>query len=45
MDPHALRVAQDWIAERRALWERRLDALDRYLAETKPPTAKRRPRR
>ena len=23
--------AEDWIAQRRALWERRLDALDRHL--------------
>ena len=45
LEPRMLRVAEDWIAERRALWERRLDALDRYLAETKPPAAKRRPRR
>jgi DNA-binding transcriptional ArsR family regulator len=45
VDGAALRVAERWIAERRALWERRLDALDRYLAETQPPTAKRRPRR
>jgi len=44
IDGAALRAAERWIADRRALWERRLDALDRYLAETKSPTGKRRPR-
>ncbi len=45
IDGVALRQAERWIAERRVLWERRLDALDCYLAETKPPAAKRRARR
>lgn len=31
--PAALRTAEDWIAGRRALWERRLDRLAAYLAE------------
>jgi DNA-binding transcriptional ArsR family regulator len=44
IDGAALHAAERWIADRRALWERRLDALGRYLAETKP-VRKRRPRR
>ena len=32
IDPAALRSAESWIAERRALWERRLDRLDDYLS-------------
>ncbi len=31
-----LRTAQDWIAERRAEWERNFDQLAAYLAETVP---------
>jgi DNA-binding transcriptional ArsR family regulator len=31
--PAALRSAEDWVAARRAHWERRLDHLGRYLAE------------
>jgi DNA-binding transcriptional ArsR family regulator len=30
----ALRSAEQWISERRALWERRLDRLGDYLADT-----------
>src|SRR4051794_7144834 len=30
--PERLALAQDWLAERRELWERRLDQLDDYLA-------------
>lgn len=30
----ALRSAEDWISERRTSWERRLDRLGDYLAET-----------
>ncbi len=30
----ALRSAEDWISERRSLWERRLDRLGDYLADT-----------
>jgi DNA-binding transcriptional ArsR family regulator len=33
IDPLALRTAEDWIAERRATWERRLDRLADYLTE------------
>lgn len=33
IEPAALRMAEDWIAGRRATWERRLDRLGDYLAE------------
>jgi DNA-binding transcriptional ArsR family regulator len=36
IDPAALRTAEDWIADRRSLWERRLDRLGDYLAATAP---------
>ena len=29
--PETLRAAEDWMAEQRRLWERRLDQLDAYL--------------
>jgi DNA-binding transcriptional ArsR family regulator len=32
LDPAVLRTAEDWITERRATWERRLDRLADYLA-------------
>jgi DNA-binding transcriptional ArsR family regulator len=32
LDAKTLRKAEDWFARRRAMWERRLDALDAYLA-------------
>jgi DNA-binding transcriptional ArsR family regulator len=35
IDPVALSQAERWIAERRALWERRLDRLGQFLDETK----------
>lgn len=35
IDPKALTQAEHWIAERRALWERRLDRLGQFLDETK----------
>lgn len=35
IEPDALQVAGDWVAERRALCERRLDRLGDYLAEGK----------
>ena len=35
IEPAALDSAQDWIAKRRALWERRLDLLGELLAERK----------
>jgi DNA-binding transcriptional ArsR family regulator len=34
LDPSALRSAEQWIGQRRAGWERRLDRLGDYLAET-----------
>jgi DNA-binding transcriptional ArsR family regulator len=33
--PRRLRVAEDWLARQRTLWERRLDQLDAYLNELK----------
>ena len=33
IEPAALRTAEQWIAERRTSWERRLDRLGDYLAE------------
>lgn len=33
IEPAALRSAERWINERRALWERRLDRLGEYLAQ------------
>lgn len=33
MNAAALQGAEDWIAERRAVWERRLDRLGDYLAQ------------
>jgi hypothetical protein len=33
IEPVALRTAEEWIAGRRAAWERRLDRLADYLAE------------
>jgi DNA-binding transcriptional ArsR family regulator len=34
INPGVLRSAEDWISERRTTWERRLDRLGDYLAET-----------
>lgn len=34
IEPKALSQAERWIAERRALWERRLDRLGQFLDET-----------
>lgn len=33
VEPEALRRAEQWIADRRTLWERRFDRLGAYLAE------------
>lgn len=38
IEPTGLNVAADWIAERRSLWERRLDRLGDILAEEEQPT-------
>lgn len=35
IEPKVLTQAERWIAERRALWERRLDRLGQFLEETK----------
>lgn len=35
IEPTALSQTEQWIAERRALWERRLDRLGAFLDETK----------
>jgi DNA-binding transcriptional ArsR family regulator len=32
LEPKALRTVEQWITERRASWERRLDRLGEYLA-------------
>jgi len=37
INPAALRSAEGWIAERRSLWERRLDRLGDFLADTDEP--------
>lgn len=34
INPTALRSAEQWISERRTLWEHRLDRLGDYLADT-----------
>ena len=34
IEPVALQPAEQWIIERRVMWERRLDRLGEYLAET-----------
>jgi DNA-binding transcriptional ArsR family regulator len=36
VQPRALQAAEKWINDRRALWERRLDRLGEFLAETDP---------
>lgn len=33
--PQRLKVAEDWLAEQRRLWEARLDQLDEYLLKLK----------
>ena len=34
IEPSAMRTAEQWIADRRAVWERRLDRLGDYLEQT-----------
>src|SRR5882757_3604195 len=36
IDPKMLSQAEQWVGERRAMWERNLDRLGTYLDETKP---------
>ena len=38
LEPRPLKAAERWMAEQRALWERRLDQLDNYLLELKKET-------
>jgi len=38
IDRQVLSLAEQWISDRRALWERRLDALGEYLAEDNKET-------
>src|SRR5215218_3183805 len=38
IDPAGLSIAAEWIADRRALWERRLDRLGDILAEEAQPS-------
>ena len=35
LTPQPLRVAEGWLEKRRAIWNRRLDQLDTYLADLK----------
>ncbi len=35
LSPKPLKVAEDWMAKQRTLWERRLDQLDNFLNELK----------
>ena len=44
IEPAALKTAEQWITERRASWERRLDRLADYLAEESASPEKRRKR-
>jgi DNA-binding transcriptional ArsR family regulator len=37
--PQRLKLAEDWLARQRTLWERRLDQLDAYLIELKAKDA------
>ena len=41
IDQKALGTAEQWIAERRATWERRLDRLGEYLEQETKPKARR----
>ena len=36
IEPNGLRTAEGWIAQRRVLWERRLDRLGEYLTDAPP---------
>lgn len=39
LEPRQLRLAEDWLAEQRTLWESRLDRLDSYLLTMKDTNA------
>ncbi len=36
LEPNALKAAEQWISERRAMWQRRLGALDAFLTDAAP---------
>ena len=40
IEPQMLSQAEQWVAERRAMWERSLDRLGAFLDETKPKDEK-----
>jgi DNA-binding transcriptional ArsR family regulator len=42
LEASTLRLAEGWIADHRQLWERRADALDRYLEDSIPKRRQRR---
>jgi len=44
IEPTALHSAERWISERRASWERRLDRLGAFMAETEVQPKPRRKR-
>jgi DNA-binding transcriptional ArsR family regulator len=41
IEPSALRMAEEWIAGRRAIWESRLDRLGAFLADQEDTTSNR----
>ena len=41
IEPKALKTAEQWLNDRRTLWERRLDRLSQFLSETAEPAPKR----
>jgi DNA-binding transcriptional ArsR family regulator len=43
LNPRMLRRAEDWFARRRVMWERRLDALETYLAREAGSAARPKP--
>jgi DNA-binding transcriptional ArsR family regulator len=43
LEPDGLKLAERWIAERRTLWERRLDRLGDLLAEEPKPRKRKKP--
>lgn len=45
ISPEPLKAAEAWMSEQRALWERRLNQLDRYLEHLKPTLNPKRTRR
>jgi DNA-binding transcriptional ArsR family regulator len=44
ISPEPLKAAEAWMSEQRAVWERRLNQLDRYLEDLKPTLNRRRRR-